>query len=66
MATRTHTLEFGHDCGRLSVSRDGGTLFEIDRDAEGRIVRLRDGHGWSVSYAYGADGRLERLGGRGS
>ncbi len=62
VATRARTLEFGHEGGRLaSVSRDGATLFEIDRDAAGRIARVRDGHGRSVSYAYGADGRLETV-----
>ena len=62
VATRARTLEFGHEGGRLaSVSRDGATLFEIDRDADGRIAPVRDGHGRSVSYAYDADGRLETV-----
>ena len=62
VATRARTLEFGYDGGRMAtVSHEGATLFEIDRDADGRIAELRDNHGRNVRYAYDAEGRLETV-----
>lgn len=38
VATRARTLAFDYEDGRLaSVSHEGATLFEIARDADGRI-----------------------------
>ena len=55
-------LVFDYDGGRLrTVSHDGGTLFDVERDRDGRIAALRDDHGRSVHYAYDADGRLETV-----
>ena len=62
VATRARTLEFGYDGGRLAtVSHEGATLFQIDRDADGHIAELRDNHGRNVRYAYDAEGRLETV-----
>ncbi|MYE22814.1 MAG: RHS repeat protein [Gammaproteobacteria bacterium] len=60
LATRARTLAFDYLGGRLStVSHDGTTLFEIGRDADGRVAELRDSHGRQVRYAYDSAGRLE-------
>ena len=60
--TPARELVFDYDGGRLrTVSHDGGTLFDIERDRDGRIAALRDDHGRSVHYAYDADGRLETV-----
>ena len=60
--TPARELVFDYDGGRLrTVSHDGETLFDIERDRDGRIAAVRDDHGRSVRYAYDADGRLETV-----
>ena len=57
--TASRELVFDYHEGRLvAVSHAGATLFAIDRDADGRIVEVRDNHGRSVRYTYDFDGRL--------
>ena len=60
--TPARELVFDYDGGRMTmVSHDGGTLFDVERDRDGRIAAVRDDHGRSVRYAYDADGRLETV-----
>ena len=60
--TPARELVFDYDGGRLrTVSHDGETLFDVERDRDGRIAAVRDDHGRSVRYAYDADGRLETV-----
>ena len=62
IATRARTLAFDYLGGRLSaVSHEGATLFEIERDADGRVAELRDNHRRQVRYAYDSAGRLETV-----
>ena len=59
-ASRELVLDYGQ--GRLAtVSHNGATLFGIDRDADGRIVEVRDNHGRSVRYTYDFDRRLSTV-----
>ena len=60
--TPARELAFDYDGARLrTVSHDGGTLFDVERDRDGRIAAVRDDHGRSVRYTYDADGRLETV-----
>ena len=44
-----------------TVSHDGATLFEVERDRDGRIAAVRDDHGRSVHYTYDSAGRLDTV-----
>ena len=60
--TPARELVFDYDGGRLAaVSHGGATLFDVERDRDGRIAAVRDDHGRSVRYAYDSAGRLDTV-----
>lgn len=58
--TDARRLDFRYRDGRLeSVAHGTQTLFQIRRDAAGRIAGVSDDHGRSVRYSYTAAGKLK-------
>ncbi|MEM7357450.1 MAG: RHS repeat domain-containing protein, partial [Acidobacteriota bacterium] len=63
-ASTGNELTFGYDlAGRLvTVTDDLDRLYRLTYDeASGRLTSIKDFTGRTVSYAYDADGRLERV-----
>ena len=53
-------IKFSYVNGLLAeVTSDGTRLFVLDRSSDGRLARVTDSHGRSVTYSYTAAGQLK-------